>query len=144
MNATSATVAPAAGCSVWTASAWDMMGLRTSAKAACRMGRAQRIPSRPMMGFARALPILHQTHHGIDCDDAIGAHDQRIDLGLDDAGVAGQLRQCHNGPRQRIEIAGGFAAIARKGPESAHFPDHLAGGGGIYRRQSQAAVAIDL
>src|SRR2546425_3044953 len=90
--------------------------------------------------------ILHQSHQGIDCDDALAdwADDQRIDLGLGNGGIVSQLRKRNHGLRERLEIALWPATVAGKRNEAAHLGDHLVRGSELDGRQPQAAVARDL
>src|SRR5205085_7466922 len=54
-----------------------------------------------------------------------------------------KLRERHNRPRQRVEVAHGLAAEAGERHEAAHLGDHLLRDGEVDRRQAEAAVTID-
>src|SRR5437899_11603810 len=68
-----------------------------------------------------------EPHDGIDCHDALAgrADDQWIDLGLDHRWIIDKPRERNDCQRERIEVALGLAAEARKRRKAAHFRDHL-------------------
>src|SRR5215468_8150827 len=107
-----AAVAPAAGWSVDSASAWTMGFPPGDAATAAH---------------TRSLCVPRELHQSIDGDDAFSrlAHDEWIDFRLGDVGIVGEPRERHHRVRERVEIACRPAAVAGKRNECADLGDHL-------------------
>src|SRR5689334_15746792 len=78
-----------------------------------------------MAGTSPAMTKSRRLHQGIDREDAVFPHDQRIDLGLGDRRIIlqRQPRQRHDCLGERIEVAGRLAAEAFQRGEGFHLVD---------------------
>src|SRR5262252_11253622 len=105
-----AAVAPAAGWSVDSASAWTIGFLPGT---------------RRPRGQTRSLGVPRELHQSIDGDDAFSrlAHDERIDFRLGDVGIVGEPRERDHRMRERVEIARRPTAVAGKRDETADLRD---------------------
>src|SRR5260221_13635378 len=101
-----AAVAPAAGGSVDSASAWTIGFLPGT---------------RRPRGQTRSLGVPRELHQSIDSGDAFSrlSHDQWIDFRLGDAGIVGEPRERDHRVRERVEITRRLAPVSGKRDEAA-------------------------
>src|SRR5690349_18587357 len=85
----------------------------------------QRAPSASAAAtFGDSLGESHERIHG-DNTIAGGANDERVDLRFDDVAARRQTGERHDSFRQRVEVTGGEAAIARERLQRYYLGNHL-------------------